>query len=199
VDDERISDQLEHWIDGDGPHTVDALIDLFGPKSFAVLFVILLGVPALPLPTGGATHVMEVIAVLLAAQLVLGRDDVWLPKRWRRLELAGSRQQKFLRGLLKLIRRLERMSKPRGRWLFEHGASNAVFGLLVIGGTVAAFFAPPFSGLDTLPSLGVVLLSLGVLMEDVAIALAGIVVVLIGAALEIVLGKAAVDAVKSLL
>ena len=37
--------------------------------------MILLGVPALPLPTGGVTHVFEVITVLLAAQLVVGRDD----------------------------------------------------------------------------------------------------------------------------
>jgi hypothetical protein len=36
----------------------------------------------------------------------------------------------------------------------------------VIGGSVGAFFAPPFTGLDTLPALGVVLLSLGVLLKD---------------------------------
>jgi hypothetical protein len=41
-------------------------------------------------------------------------------------------------------------------------ASNAVFGVLVIASSLAAFLAPPFTGLDTLPSLGVVLLSLGV-------------------------------------
>ena len=53
--------------------------------------------PALPLPTGGATHVFEVIAVLLALQLIAGREHIWLPERWRRLELAGPRQQRFVR------------------------------------------------------------------------------------------------------
>ena len=75
--------------------------------------MILLGVPALPLPTGGVTHVFEVITVLLAAQLVVGRDAIWLPRKWCRLELAGDKQQKFLAGLMKLIGRLERLSKPR--------------------------------------------------------------------------------------
>jgi hypothetical protein len=98
-----VSEELGAWLEGDGPKTVDGLIDLFGPKSFALLFVILLGVPALPLPTGGV---------------------------------------------------------PR-RWLFHHRASNAAFGLLVIAGAAAAFPAPPFSGPDTLPALGVVVLSLG--------------------------------------
>ena len=66
-----------------------SLVELFEEKSFAILFVLLLGVPALPLPTGGATHVFEIIAVLLAAQLIAGRDQIWLPQRWRGLELAG--------------------------------------------------------------------------------------------------------------
>ena len=70
---------------------------------------------------------------------------------------------------MRMIRRLERFSRPRLRFLFEHRVSNAVFGVLVVGGTAGAFFAPPFTGLDTLPALGVVLLSLGVLLEDVIV------------------------------
>lgn len=61
---ERISDRIEQWARGDAPKTLGSLIEVFGEKSFAVIFVILLGVPALPLPTGGATHVFEVIAAL---------------------------------------------------------------------------------------------------------------------------------------
>jgi hypothetical protein len=84
-----------------------------GEKSFAVLFVLLLCVPALPLPTGGATHVFEVIAVLLALQLIAGRSQMWLPRRWRGLELAGAKRERFVRALVRLIRRLERVSRPR--------------------------------------------------------------------------------------
>jgi hypothetical protein len=189
---EKVSDELERWLRSDGKKTLGSLIELFEEKSFAILFVLLLGVPALPLPTGGATHVFEIIAVLLALQLIAGRDKIWLPRRWHDLELAGERQQRFIKALMRMIRRLERFSRPRLRFLFDHRLSNIVFGLLVIAGCVAAFVAPPFSGLDTLPALGVVLISLGVLLEDAAVVAVGIVVGIAGVALEVVLGSAAV-------
>ena len=197
--DARLSDELESWLAGEGDKTLGGLIEVFERKSFAVLFVLLLGVPALPLPTGGATHVFEVIAVLLALELIAGRDTIWLPERWRKLELAGPRQQRFLAGLLRMIRRLERFSRPRLTFLFEHRLSNIVFGLLVVGGSVGAFLAPPFTGLDTLPALGVVLLSLGVLLEDFLVVVGGVAVGVAGVTLEIVLGRAAVSGIESLL
>ncbi len=195
----KVSEELERWLSGDGPKTVGGLIELFEEKSFALLFVLLLGVPALPLPTGGVTHVFEILAVLLALQLVVGRVEIWVPRRWRELELAGPKQQKFLEGLMKLIRKLERFSKPRFRFLFNHWLSNSVFGLIVVVGSVGAFLAPPFTGLDTLPALGVVLVSLGVLLEDIIVVAVGVVLGVSGVILEIVLGKAAVGGVKKLL
>ena len=192
----RLSDALERWLTGEGQKTAGSLIEVFGEKSFAILFVLLLAVPAVPAPTGGATHVFEVIAVLLAVQLIAGRDQIWLPARWRKRELAGDKQERFVTALMKIIRRLERISKPRLRFLFNHRLSNIIFGLLVVGGCVGAFLAPPFTGLDTLPALGVVLLSLGVLLEDFAVAIAGVVVGIAGVALELFLGKAALDALR---
>jgi hypothetical protein len=139
--------------------TLSSNEELFGRSSFALLFVLLLGVPALPLPTGGATHVFELVAILLALQLI----------RW-----------------------LERCSRPRLRFLFGHRLSNIAFGTLVIAGSVAAFIAPPFSGLDTLPSLGVVLLSLGVLLEDALVVVVALVIGVAGVALEVLIGTAAI-------
>jgi hypothetical protein len=193
-----VSGELQAWLTGDGEKTLGSLIEVFGEKSFAIVFVLLLGVPALPLPTGGATHVFEIVAALVALQLVAGRDRIWLPQRWRSLELAGGKRQRFISGLMNLIRRLERFSRPRLTFLFGHRLSNVVFGVLVVGGSAGAFFAPPFTGLDTLPSLGVVLLSLGVLLEDVLVVIAAVVVGVAGVALEIVLGSAAIHGIASL-
>ena len=193
-----VSADLERWLEQDGNSTLGSLIELFGEKSFALVFVLLLGVPALPLPTGGATHVFEIIAILLSLELIVGRHEIWLPQKWRGLELAGPRQQRFIHGLMRLIRRLERLSKPRLRFLFDHRLSNIVFGTLVIAGSLAAFVAPPFTGLDTLPALGVVLLSLGVLLEDIIVVLVSLIVTIAGVVLEIVLGTAAIHGISSL-
>jgi hypothetical protein len=191
----KVSDQLEGWLQSEGEKTVATLIDLFEEKSFAILFVLLLGVSALPLPTGGATHVFEIIAMLLALQLIVGRNTIWLPQRWRALELAGDKQQRFLTSLMRFIRRLEKLSRRRLGFLFDHRLSNSIFGLLVLAGSLGAFLAPPFTGLDTLPSLGVVLLSLAVLLEDFAIVVIALVVGVAGVVLEIVLGSAAIKGI----
>lgn len=197
-DSPTVSEELERWLGRDDVATLGGLIEHFGRNSFALIFVLLLGVPALPLPTGGATHVFEVIAMLLAVQLIAGRDEIWLPDRWRALQLGGASRQRFIRSLMRMIRRLERISRPRLRVVFGHRLSNIVFGLLVLGGSVAAFLAPPFTGLDTLPSLGVVLLSLGVLLEDILAVLLAVIVGVTGVALEIFLGSTVIHGLGSL-
>jgi hypothetical protein len=195
----KVSEELERWLRGEGVKTLGSLIEVFQEKSFAVLFVVLLGVPALPLPTGGATHVFEIIAVLLALELIAGRREIWLPARWRKLELAGDKQRRFIAALMKMIRRLERYSKPRLSFLFDHRSSNIVFGLLAVGGSAGAFLAPPFTGLDTLPALGVVLLSLGVLLEDFIVVVVALILGSAGVVLEIVLGSAAIGGIERLI
>ena len=196
---DTVSRELDRWLEGEGDKTLGSLVDLFRQKSFAILFILLLGVPALPIPTGGATHVFEAIAALLALELVAGVEQIWLPQRWRDLQVAGGKRERFIAGLMRMIRRLERFSRPRGRFLFDHRLTNIVFGLLVVCGCVGAFFAPPFTGLDTLPALGVVLLSLGVLLEDFAVVVLGLVVGAAGIVLELVLGKAVIDGIENLL
>jgi hypothetical protein len=196
-EDERLSDRLEGWFGGPEPRTIGSLIELFGEKSFAVLFVLLLAVPALPLPTGGVTHVFEVIAMLLALELIAGRRTVWLPERWRRRELGGAAQKRFSETLLRRIRWLESHSRPRLGFLLTHRPSRMVFGAVVLGLSLTAFLAPPFTGLDTLPALGVVLLSLGVLLDDALLALVGLIIGAVGVVLVLLLGRLAVKGLDS--
>jgi len=74
-----------------------------------------------------------------------------------------------------------------------------VFGILVVAGSAAAFLAPPFSGLDTLPALGVVLLSLGVLLEDALIVVAAVLVGGVGIVIEVALGSVVLKGVEQVL
>ena len=94
----QISSELERWLGGAGEKTLGSLIELFQEKSFALLFVLLLGVPALPLPTGGATHVFEIIAVLLALQLIAGSRRIWLPNAGASSSSLGASSSASSRG-----------------------------------------------------------------------------------------------------
>ena len=196
---ENVSDQLERWLGGGQPQTLGSLLDSFGEKGFAVIFLVLMAPSALPLPTGGVTNVLEVVAMLVALELIVGRRTVWLPERWSRLDVGGRRSGKFARTLLRQVRWVERFSHPHLRFLFGHRLSGILFGTLVLTLTLAAFLAPPFSGLDTLPSLGIVLLALGVLLEDFFLTVAGFVIGALGALLVFFLGSRAVQLVQQLL
>jgi hypothetical protein len=189
VPEPKVSEQIERWLSGDRPKTLASLIEMFGDGSFSIAFVLLMALPALPLPTGGATHVLEVITMLLALELIAGHRHVWLPRRWQAVELVGKSSERVIRRLLAAIRRLERFSHPRGQWLLRQRLSGVVFGLAVLLFTLAAFLAPPFSGLDTLPSLGVVGLALGFLLADAVIVAAGLLIGAIGVGTVIALGS----------
>ena len=51
-----------------------------------------------------------------------------------------------------------------------------LLGLVMMGLAIAAAIAPPFSGLDTLPSLGAVAVALSIILEHVVILAIGIIV-----------------------
>ena len=55
--DTTFSDELEHWLREAPTHTLGSLSHLFAEKSFATTILLLMFVPAMPLPTGGITHV----------------------------------------------------------------------------------------------------------------------------------------------
>ena len=88
------SDQLEAWLSADGPKTIGDLGRVFSEKSFAVTILFLMFVPALPLPTGGVTHVFEVIVVLLAVEMIIGARSIWLPARWKDRALGATTTEK---------------------------------------------------------------------------------------------------------
>ena len=187
---EPFSAQLEEWFARDGKKSIGGLSERFGPRSFAIVFIVLMAVPAIPAPTGGVTHVLEIVTMILALELVVGRTEVWIPKRWRGSELKGVTGPRFSAALLRRIRQVERISRPRFAHLLERRVTGVIFGAIVFVLALTAFLAPPFSGLDTLPSIGVVLLSLGVLLGDIAIAGAGIATGALGLALVIGIGRA---------
>jgi hypothetical protein len=196
---ERFSDQLERWLRGDGPKTLGALGDAFGEKSFAVTILLLMFVPALPLPTGGISHVFEAITFVLAGQMLLGQRAIWLPERWQGRELGPTTTDKAVPFMIRWIRRVEGFSRPRGASLFGQGWVLRLLGLLMMALAIAAALAPPFSGLDTLPSLGAVAVALSIILEDVLVLAVGIVIGTGGVVLILTIGAAIVRVLQHLI
>ncbi len=196
--DEPFSDELERWLRSDQPKTLGAMNDVFAEKSFAVTIMLLMFVPALPLPTGGVTHVFEAITVVLAAQMVLGRQTIWLPARWNRRDLGATATTKTIPFVVRRVRQVERFSHPRGTRLFASRWSMRVLGLVLMGFAVAAAVAPPFSGLDTLPALGAVAIALSIILEDIFVLAVGLLLGTGGVVLILTVGAALFRLLKGL-
>jgi hypothetical protein len=192
VPEKLFSDELDEWLRSDTPKTLGAMNDVFDERSFAVAILLLMFPSALPVPTGGVTHVLEAVTLLLAFQIVAGREEVWVPRRWRQRELGETLTGKAIPFIVRRVRSFERFSRNRMAPLFERGWFLRLLGVFIVVFTLGSILAPPFSGLDTLPALGVVLITLGMILRDVTFTVAGAVVGCAGVLLIITLGEAAV-------
>jgi hypothetical protein len=74
-----------------------------------------------------------------------------------------------------------------------------LLGLVIIGLAVAAALAPPFSGLDTLPSMGVVAIALGIILGDMLVVGIGAALGAGGVLLILTVGAALFRLLKDLL
>jgi hypothetical protein len=184
------SDDLEAWLESPGKKSIADLTEVFEEKSFAIAVLLLMITAALPLPTGGITHVFEVMTMLLALEMIVGRRTIWLPKRLLRRELGPATTEKAIPFIARRVRWFERFSRPRLAGALQQRLVLSAYGLVILVLTIGAFVAPPFSGLDTLPALGVVVVALSLILEDAVVTIIGIAIGLAGIALEIALGSA---------
>jgi len=193
------SDRLEQWLASDQPKTLGTLDEAFAEDSFAVAILLLMLVPALPLPTGGFSHVLEVVAMVLGAEMVFGRRTIWLPQRWRNRPLGAAATGKAIPRLAGWMRRVERISRPRGTWIFRLGWVHRLLGLVLIVFALAATLAPPFTGLDTFPALGAVGVCLAIILDDALVLGIGLAVGTGGIVLIVTVGATLLHLVERLI
>jgi hypothetical protein len=93
--------------------------------------------------------------------------------------------------ILSVVRWFERWARPRFPRFLDLRPVKSLLAVFLLVFVVAAFVAPPFSGLDTAPSLGVVIVCLGIIFSDVIIVSLGLLVGASGIALVILLGSVA--------
>lgn len=193
------STELEIWLKSNKPKSLAGVNHVFAEKSFAVIFFILMSFPALPIPTGGITHVFEIIVMLLALELIIGRRTIWIPNRWQHTRIGPATEKKIIPFILKRIKWFEKYSRTSESNFLKDTNTLRATGLIIFIFSLAAFLSPPFTGLDTLPALGVVLLALALLFNDLKLFGVGIVVGILGILLTIGLGKIMVDLTQRLI
>ncbi len=195
---EPFSETLNKWLKSEHVNNVASLNDVFGEKTFAITFLLLMSFPALPIPTGGLSHVFEVIVMLLSLQLIIGRKVLWLPNKWKNKHLGKNMEEKAIPILIKYITKLEKISKPRMSRFLDGKVGTSLFGIIIFSFTLVALLAPPFSGLDTLPSIGVIVIALGIILGDILFVIVGMIIGTSGVAVTYFIGEIVINFIKGL-
>jgi len=112
---------------GDDYVCVGHLLDVMGERSFGALMLVpslLLVSPLSGIP--GFSSLTGVVIVLIAGQMLAGRDHIWLPQKLRERCIAREKLEKALRFLTPGARTVDRLVKPRLTFLTRSPFSRAV-------------------------------------------------------------------------
>jgi hypothetical protein len=123
-----------------------------------------LAVPEIiPVPIPGFTLVISLPMALLGAQVVTARGRIWLPKALLERRIPAKPLKRAARAMLPALRRIERVSRPRGAWLRSKSAQR-VIGVAVI--ILALLIALPIPGTNAPLALTVFVLAIGLIRRD---------------------------------
>jgi len=149
--------------------TVAELMDRFGGRAMGALLLLFSLLCLLPLPPG-ATTIFGAPLLLLAPQLVAGRHAPWLPQRIRLREVPLADIRGRLPWLVRWLRRVENLSRPRMGFMFSRMGERAIG---IVCTVLALILVLPIWGANILPALAVAVLSLALILKDGVLALLG--------------------------
>lgn len=123
-------DTLAEGNDGEAL-TMGGLLDQFRERAYGVFLLISLLPAFVPLPVG-AGAISGPLVILIGLQLLAQMSHPWVPGFIARRPLAKESIAKFRDLSSGLLRRLEKLSRPRTEVLIDHFAARSFTGLLLV-------------------------------------------------------------------
>lgn len=172
-----VLDRLERAATGESI-TVEDVVEALGHRSFAALMLIFSLIstsPASGIP--GLTTLVGAIVFLLAIQMVLGRDSVWLPRVVTKRRMSTGTLCKGIGWLRRPVGFVERFLRPRLGFLYHRPWIYLPL-LLILGLTAVmpVMEAVPTSG--SLASAVIAVFAAGLLTKDGTLAVAAMALLL---------------------
>lgn len=138
------------------------LIALLGDRSFVPLMIVF-SLPNLFFFVPGASVVTGPPLMFVAAQLLLGRKAVWLPRGIGARSIDQESFRRIVARCVVWIERVERLARPRFWGLPEGWADRLVGGASLV---MAVFVFLPIPFANALPALSVIMLALSLSERD---------------------------------
>ena len=184
----------EHGSSAQGQVTLDELFTIAGDRTFYFLFLLLSLPSALPLPAPGYAAPFGIVIILLAVQWISGARQPWVPHSWRAKGVNRQQVEKIVKAGLPWLRRIERLSQSRLQWICRTGLTQWVIGLAIVLMSASMMIIIP--GTNTLPALGIFVVSFGLFDDDGALVLGGLTLCAMGAGLTTLILIFGYEAVK---
>jgi hypothetical protein len=159
-----LSEELRVLLRAEGDAlTVAQLGDRVGDRGFGLLLVVLSLPSALPVPAAGYSVPFGMLLLVLAVQMLVGKTRPVFPKRLERIRISSGLADKLLGGAAWIFKRLERVIRPRMRWIGQRGG-RVLMGWLVL--LMACLMLVPIPLTNTAPAFVVFLIGVGLTEED---------------------------------
>lgn len=148
---------------GTGGPSIGDLCDAVAEKGFGLLLIILSLPSALPVPAPGYSTPFGLALVLLALQMLLGRQTLWLPSVLRRPRIPPTLAHKMSSAAGRFLHAVEKWIKPRHHWMRSRAGHTTLAMVILI---MAALMILPIPLTNTFPALVIFLIGMGLAEED---------------------------------
>jgi len=142
----------------DSDVTLEWIVANLRERSFGIVLLIISAVGLVP----GTSPVVGILLAIPAIQMVLGRQEPMLPRRIARRRLSTSRLVRLLRRVIPILKRMERIVRPR--WPTPFDMTKRVVGFVILLLCVTLLAPIPFS--QVIPALVIMALALALLEQD---------------------------------
>lgn len=144
--------------------TLEAILDHLETRGRALLTLFLSLPFVFPLPLPGLSVPFGVFILLFGFSLATDWKP-WMPRRWMKREMSRDLILKFCAYAQKILRRMEKLLKPRLPVMNDTPALRLASGFMIAAcGFLLALPLPP--GTNSPPALAIAALSLGLLERD---------------------------------
>jgi hypothetical protein len=162
--------------------TIGTIVDALYDRSFGVVIILF----ALPNTIFPVAWVLGTPILLFSIQMMIGRQEPWLPEFMRRQTLSHETFAKVISYVVRYLSKIEAWLKPRWEFLTTDRMEK-IIGLYMTVVTIILLVPVPFG--NALPSFGLAIIAAGLLEKDGLAILVGALVGLAGTAyVFIVLG-----------
>jgi len=160
---QRLSSVFERMAnEASGPVSIGAIRTALGDRSFATLLIFFAMLNLLPLPPG-ATAILGLPLVIVAAQMVYGSQSVWLPKAMLERSLTADQFRSAMARVVPWLVWLEKWIRPR-YWPFWPKQGERIIGGLSLLLAIVVTLPIPFG--NWLPAFAITLLGFALVEKD---------------------------------